>query len=59
MEFMSLSFLGKDSTNTKNSLFFKILFILWEVISGFLRVRVALFQVWLISFKKDREVELL
>ena len=59
MEFMSLSFLDKDSRNTKNSLFVKILFILWEVISGFLRVRVALFQVWLTSFKKSNEVELL
>lgn len=55
MEFMSLSFLGGDSSKNRNTLFF----ILWQIISGFLRVRLALFQVWLTSFKKSNEVELL
>ena len=55
MEFMSLPFLGGGSSKNRNTLFF----ILWQIISGFLRVRLALFQVWLTSFKKSNEVELL
>ncbi len=60
MEFMSLPSIKNNFSNNEKNIIGRIISSLWEVVSGFGRVRIALIQAWLLMFKRNRrEVKLL